>query len=134
MLSKLTAINHFADPECNSVIQKIKKRSFVIYRGMAWELNENHKHNQSSIFFFNHFLTLIFLGCIMEIALRIWKILLLLMVRAKLFHKPVASYSCMSVQSNGEIGKPFRENIDRRSCYDGNWELISVFYYPNYPK
>ncbi len=31
--------------------------------------------------------------------MRKWKILLLLIVRAKLFHKMVASYSCMSVQS-----------------------------------
>ncbi len=29
---------------------------------------------------------------------------------------------------------PFLENIDRRSCYDGSWELISVFPYPYYPK
>ncbi len=29
---------------------------------------------------------------------------------------------------------PFRENIDRQSCYDGSQELISVFYYPPYPK
>ncbi len=73
---------------------------------MAWELNENHKHNQSyNIFFFNHFLTLIFFGCIMEIALRKWKILLLLIIRAKLFHKMVASYYCMSDQSIGEIWK-----------------------------
>ncbi len=87
-----------------------------------------------TIFFVQPFSSLDFFGCIMVIALRKWKIRLLLMVRAKLFHKMVASYSCMSVQSNGEIGNPFRENIDRRSCYDGSWEFISVFYYPNYPK
>ncbi len=45
----------------------------------------------------------------------------------------------MSVQSMGEMGKdfcpnflqPFLENIDRRSCNDGNRELIPIFHNPH---
>ncbi len=45
----------------------------------------------------------------------------------------------VSVQSMGEMGKdfcpnfiqPFLENIDRRSCSDGNRELIPVFRNPH---
>ncbi len=45
----------------------------------------------------------------------------------------------MSVQSMGEVGKDFcpnflqsfLENIDRRSCDDGSWELIPIFHYPH---
>ncbi len=41
----------------------------------------------------------------------------------------------MSVQSMGEVGKDFcpnflqsfLENIDRRSCDDGGWQLIPIF-------
>ncbi len=44
-----------------------------------------------------------------------------------------------SVQSMGEMGnnfcpnllQPFLENIDRRSCNDGSWELIPVFHNPH---
>ncbi len=44
----------------------------------------------------------------------------------------------MSVQSMREMEKdfcpkllqPFLENIDRRSCNDGSWELIPVFHNP----
>ncbi len=43
-----------------------------------------------------------------------------------------------SVQSMGEMGKdfcpnflqPFLKNIDRRSCSDGNWQLIPIFHKP----
>ncbi len=41
----------------------------------------------------------------------------------------------MSVQSMWEMGNDFRpnflENIDRRSCNDGSWELIPVFHNPH---
>ncbi len=45
----------------------------------------------------------------------------------------------MSVQSMGEMRKdfcpnvllPFLENIDRRSCNDGSWELMPVFHNPH---
>ncbi len=43
----------------------------------------------------------------------------------------------VSVQSMGEMGKDFcpnflkalLENIDRRSCNDGSWELIPIFHF-----
>ncbi len=45
----------------------------------------------------------------------------------------------MSFQSMGEMGEgfcpnflqTFLENIDRRSCDDGGWELILVFHNPH---
>ncbi len=45
----------------------------------------------------------------------------------------------MSVQSMGEMGKDicpnflqsFLENIDRRSCNDGGWQLIPIFHNPH---
>ncbi len=45
----------------------------------------------------------------------------------------------MSVQSMGEVGKDFcpnfiqsfLENIDRRSCNDGSWQLIPIFHNPH---
>ncbi len=45
----------------------------------------------------------------------------------------------MSVQSMGEVGKDFcpnflqsfLENIDRRSCDDGGWQLIPIFNNPH---
>ncbi len=45
----------------------------------------------------------------------------------------------MSVQSMGEMGKgfcsnflqSFLENIDRRSCDDGGWQLIPIFHNPH---
>ncbi len=45
----------------------------------------------------------------------------------------------MSAQSMGEVGKDFcpnflqsfLENIDRRSCNDGGWQLIPIFHNPH---